>query len=141
MGMIICLQDCPIIWQSKLLKLIVLSTLEAEYMALSQGLRELLVVKRLLQAMVQHQPDNGLRIVVQSRAYEDNAGALLLATRDIITARTRYFLARWHWFWQHYDKKEFEIQGCDSDEMRADFLTKQAATILYEANCTDVMGN
>ena len=45
----------------------------------------------------------------------------------------KYFLVKWHWFWQHvcHDPNDMEdlacfliIQTCPTDEMRADYLTK-----------------
>lgn len=140
MGFVICIEDTPIIWQSKLLALTVLSTLEAEYMALSQGLRELLVVKRLLETLVEANGVSNTNTVVRARAFEDNQGAYLLATRHRITARTRYFLARYHWFWQHFDRKEFMIEPCASKLMRGDFLTKQPAIDDFVTNRKLVMG-
>ena len=46
-GYIICYANCPIIWGSKLQTEIALSTAEAEYIALSQALREAIPIQNL----------------------------------------------------------------------------------------------
>ena len=48
-GYVLMLGGCPLIFKSKLQTEIALSTLEAEYIALSQSMRELLPLRRLLQ--------------------------------------------------------------------------------------------
>lgn len=48
------------------------------------------------QEFVEHLTDNGLQVVVQGHAFEDNQGAYLLATQHSITAPTKYFLACFH---------------------------------------------
>ena len=36
---------------------------------------------------------------IASRAFEDNAVALQLATEQCITSQTQYYHVKWHWFW------------------------------------------
>ena len=48
-GYVLMLGGCPLIFKSKLWTEIALLTLEAEYIALSQGMRELLPLRNLLQ--------------------------------------------------------------------------------------------
>ena len=48
-GYVITLAGCPILWVSKLQTEIALSTMEAEYIALSTGMRELLGLRKLVQ--------------------------------------------------------------------------------------------
>jgi hypothetical protein len=50
-GYIICYAGCPIFWQSKLQTEIALSTAEAEYIALSQALRETIPMTNLMREM------------------------------------------------------------------------------------------
>ena len=46
-GYLIRLGGCPIIWRSKLQTLIAVSTMEAEYIAISMCMRELIQLKRI----------------------------------------------------------------------------------------------
>jgi hypothetical protein len=47
-GIVITLGDCPLVWQSKLQTEIALSTIEAGYIALWQGMRQLIPMRGLL---------------------------------------------------------------------------------------------
>ena len=47
-GYVMTLGNCPLVWASKLQSVIALSTLEAEYIALSMSMRELIPLRRLL---------------------------------------------------------------------------------------------
>jgi hypothetical protein len=46
-GYVLELAGCPLSWTSKLQTEIAMSTMEAEYVSLSQGMRELIPVRRL----------------------------------------------------------------------------------------------
>ena len=79
-GYVLFLGGCPISWTSKLQNEIALSTLEADYIALSQAIRELLPQRELLQEIGDKmklsytQPS-----ILHSSVFEDNNGALQLA--------------------------------------------------------------
>ena len=47
-GYVLLLADCPLLWVSKLQTEIALSTMEAEYIALSQSVKDLIPLRRLL---------------------------------------------------------------------------------------------
>jgi hypothetical protein len=71
---------CPVLWHSKLQTEIALSTMEAEYVALSQSCKDLFPIMDLvgeLSEALNLSPDNvGLMHVM---IHEDNIGALTLA--------------------------------------------------------------
>ena len=111
-----------------------LSTTEAKYSTLSMSLRTLIPLRDLLLevtealAIAAHH-----HATMTCRVFQDNHAAHQLATQQRITNRTKYFLVKWHWFWQHvcrnpndvHDLAHFlTIQTCPTDEMRADYLTK-----------------
>ena len=77
---------------------------------------------------------------VHARVFEDNQGAYYLATNHRITNRTKYFLCKWHWFWELVDNKTFEIIKCPTDKMLADYLTKQLAVVLFSNNRKGTQG-
>ena len=78
-GYVITLAGCPILWVSKLQTEIALSTMEAEYVALSSACKDLFpvmdVVKELGTAF--HLPLQD-KAKFHVRIHEDNVGALLL---------------------------------------------------------------
>ena len=124
-GYIIMLGGCPIIWKSQLQTEISLSTLEAEYSALSMSMRTLLPLRTLLLEGI-----GGLKLPneftsnIKCSVFEDNNGALLLATKQRITNRTKYFLVKWHFFWSYVRDGTVAVHKIDTQEQRADYLTK-----------------
>ena len=124
-GYIITLGGCPILWKSQLQTEISLSTLEAEYSALSASMRVLLPLRSMLTEVA-----TGLQLppqfisTIKCRVFEDNNGALLLATKQRITNRTKYFLVKWHFFWSHVNNGEVVVSKIDTKEQWADYLTK-----------------
>jgi hypothetical protein len=73
-----------------------------------------------------------LQSTIHSRVFEDNNGALLLATSQRITSRTKYFLVKWHFFWEHVKKGTVSILKIDTKEQRADYLTKGLSREVFE---------
>ena len=53
-GILLTFRNVPILWSSKLQTKIALSTLEAGYIALSQGMRDLVTARRLLAELGEH---------------------------------------------------------------------------------------
>ena len=124
-GYIITLGGCPILWKSQLQTEISLSTLEAEYSALSAAMRTLIPLRYMLVELVSILLLPAIfKSTIRCRVFEDNNGALLLATKQRITNRTKYFLVKWHFFWSHVQSGEIDIEKIDTKEQWADYLTK-----------------
>ena len=141
MGYVIRFCGCPVIWKSQLMTAITQSTTEAEYQALSAALRVFLPLKMLIEEMIEQMCSSALEgAVVRATVFEDNQSAYYLATNQRITNRTRYFLTKWHWFWDQYNSKQFDIQKCPTADMLADYLTKQLAKDDFEKNRLAVQG-
>ena len=118
-----------------------MSTLEAEYLALSESLKVLLPIKRLVQELVKSVESPELKDVsVHASVFEDNQGAYYLATNQRITNRTKYFLVRWHWFWEHYRAKEFSVNKCPTEDQLADYFTKSLPRETFERNRNSLQG-
>ena len=78
-GYVLTYSGCPISWVSQMQTEIALSTTEAEYIALSQSMRDLIPIRSIL---IELSMILGLKIntpVTHSTVYEDNNGALELA--------------------------------------------------------------
>jgi hypothetical protein len=132
-GYLIELGGFPLIWKSQLQTAVALSTLEAEYSALSTAMRAVLPLRELI---VEVTASIGLpaelRASILCTVFEDNNGALLLATNQRITARTKYFLVKWHFFWEHVKDGTVDVVKIDTKEQRADYLTKGLPRELFE---------
>ena len=131
----------PLIWKSQLQTHLSQSTLEAEYAALSSSLRTFLPLQRSIQEMVEKTRSNPLRqMSVHSTVFEDNQSTYFLARNQRLTNRTKYLLAKWHWFWELVDNKAFDIIKCPTDKMLAGYLTKQLVLPLYQNNRQGTQG-
>jgi len=135
-GYIIKLSGCPLVWKSQLQTEIALSTLEAEYAALSYALRTLLPLKRMLKEVAHAvQLPQDVVATILAEVFEDNQGCVALATNHRLTNRTKYFLVKYHWFWYNYNvTKEFLISYIKSALQDADYLTKQTPRDSFQDN-------
>ena len=140
-GWIIKFANWPLVVKSQLQTHLSQSTLEAEYCALSDSLKVLLPLQRLLKEILNALGENeSKQTVINATVFEDNQSAYYLATNQRVTNRTRYLLSRWHWFWDAYNRKEFEVKRCSSEDMQADFLTKPLPRDKFIKNRKAVMG-
>jgi hypothetical protein len=140
-GYIIRLAGNPLIWKSKLQTEISLSTLESEYSALSQAMRQLLPLRKLiLELMLTLHTGDILKTMIKCTVFEDNNGALILATNQRITSRTKYFHVKWHHFWHHITNGDVEVLKIATTEQLADYLTKGLTREAFEYLRKQVQG-
>ena len=85
-GYVITLCGCPVVWKSQLQSCTCQSTLEAEYVALSDALKTFLPIKRLLIEIIKKTSSNALEgVTVNATVFEDNQSCYFLATNQRIT--------------------------------------------------------
>jgi hypothetical protein len=137
-GYIIMLSNFPIVWKSVLQTETTLSTMHAEYVALSHCIKIMLPIKWMIadflkvtsQSPTSHTAVN--TTVLSATVFEDNAAALALALNHRLNHNTRYFNSKYHHFWEHVDSGEIKIQKIDTQEQRADYLTKGLTREAFE---------
>ena len=136
-GYLITLGECPVIWVSKLQTEIALSTLESEYITLSQAMRDLVPMSRLLQEVgTKMNLDFAKPALVHSTIFEDNYGALGLATSPKLTPRTKHIGVKYHWFKSligESNGNEFIKKKIESENQKADILTKGLPSETFKA--------
>ena len=101
----ITFSGCPISWVSKMQTKIALSTTEAEYIALSQSMRDLILIRSVLKELA---TVLGLQIdtpITHSTVFEDNNGALELAIEPKYRPRTKHITIKYHHFREHVKNK------------------------------------
>ena len=132
-GYVITFGQTPVTWSSKLQTEISLSTLEAEYIALSSILRELIPLRRLLEeigeclALEFCNPS-----MMHSQVFEDNNGALVLADIPKMTPRTKHIAVKYHWFRENIGEKfGIILKKIESENQKADILTKGLALEVF----------
>ena len=96
LGYIITFGGIPLIWKSQLISEICNSTLHAEYVALANALRTLIPIRALLEDVLEFFDHEHSSPRLFSKVWEDNQGALTLATTQKPTSRTKYFDVKLH---------------------------------------------
>jgi hypothetical protein len=140
-GWIVCLGGTPLLWKSQLQSCVTLSTLEVEYVALSASLRTVVWTKAMvLEVAKAIGLDSNTTATIHATVFEDNQGAYLLATKHRISARTKYFAVKYHWFHSLHEEGEFAIEKCSTDDQRADYLTKGLVRFSFERNRFSIQG-
>jgi len=127
-GWIIFYAGCPVSWASKLQSQVALSTTEAEYIAMSQALCDIIPVMNLLQEMRERE----FQVIcnepyVYCKVFEDNSGALELARLPKLRPRTKHINVCYHHFREHVRKGLIKIFPIDTKDQVADVLTKPLA--------------
>jgi hypothetical protein len=125
MGYIITYAGCPMHWSSKIETGIALSTTEAEYIALSQAIREVLPIIWLMEKTKQQ----GIPVLnampkVHCKVFEDNAGAIEIANVTKMRPRTNYLNIKYHHFREEVRKGTINIYHTRTEGQIADTFTK-----------------
>ena len=140
-GWIVCFAGAPITWASKIQKITALSTTEAEYIALSTSLREVIP----LMGMLTEATDQGVQIdnlppKIHCTVFEDNSGALELARSPKMRPRTKHINQLYHHFREHVERQEIQVQATPTVEQMADILTKPLPECTFCHHRRSIMG-
>ena len=137
------LSNCPVHWVSKLQSQIALSTVESEYLALSQAMRDLLPMIEYLEDLQEH-IDIGYdkNVKLKSTVFEDNNGCITTATSPKMSPRTKHIGVKYHFFKSKIirggDEKEgedgpVEIEKINTEVQIADIFTKGLSQDKFQA--------
>jgi hypothetical protein len=125
-GFVFTIAGCPLIWVSKMQTEIALSTMESEYVALSQAMRELIPLCTLVEVV-----HKGMGLAEQeavtrvySKVFEDNNGALTLANVPRMMPQSRHYAVKYHFFREYVRKGDIQILPIDTKVQLADCMTK-----------------
>ena len=131
-GYIIMYSKCPLLWASKLQTMVALSTTEAEYMALSQALRETIPMMNLIKEIGSRGFEAYVgQAQVHCKAFEYNTGALELARLPKLRPRTKHINNVFHHFREAVRNKEISVHHVDTKDQLADIFTKPLAQNLF----------
>jgi hypothetical protein len=131
-GYVIFYFNCPVIWVSKLQSEISLSTVEAEYIALSQSMRDLIPFLDYIKEMDKIFDQKTDIPKVHCSLFEDNNGALELARAPRYRPRTKHIAIKYHHFREHVKSGRIKIQPVDTKEQIADQFTKGLSTDIFQ---------
>jgi hypothetical protein len=141
-GYIISFAGCPITWASKLQTLISLSTTEADYIALSQSLREVIPMINLMTYINRLGVCNYFTIPkVYCKAFDFNSGALELAKSPKMRLRTKHINLVFHHFRDYVRCGLIVIYPVGTLDQLADIFTKPISSALFEKHKKKTTGN
>ena len=110
------------------------STMMAEYYALSTAMRDVLPLRNLVRVMAE---GCGLQsdclMVFRTTVWEDNAGALTLASMDPgqNTPQSKFYDSKVHWFCSHLKPNQIEVKKIDTSLQLADIFTKSVIPEIF----------
>ena len=140
-GYVICYAGCPITWSSKLQPLIALSTTEAEYIALSTALRDVIGIQHLMNEL----NSKGFKFsgsipLMHCKVFEDNQSCIEIATNHKTRPRTKHLSVRFHHFRSHVVRKRISIQYINTKYQLGDIFTKGLPRDQHKHLCDWLMG-
>jgi hypothetical protein len=140
-GYYISYANCPLVWASRLQTHVALSTTEAEYIALSTAMRDIIPLIELLEEMKEHGFSCKTTIPkIHCKVFEDNSGAIEIATSHKFRPRTKHINTMYHHFRHYYTEGKVSIIPISTENQRADMLTKPLPRDLLQRHRIEVMG-
>ena len=125
-GYIFQINNVAISWSSKKQPTVALSSMEAEYMALTHAAKELLWLKKLIAEINEDSAPNAITI------FSDNQSAIAYAHDDQFHARSKHIDIRYHFIREAIQRNDIKLLYVESKENRADIMTKPLARVAFE---------
>ncbi|KAH9687281.1 hypothetical protein KPL70_014707 [Citrus sinensis] len=114
----------PISWKSTLQSIIALSTTEAEYMAITEAVKEAIWLQGLLENLGLAQE--------HINVYCDSQSAIHLTKNQVYHARTKHIDVQFHFVREIVDDGNILLQKIKTGDNPTDMLTKVVTTIKFE---------
>ena len=130
-GYVLTLFGCPLLWASKLQSEITLSTVAAEYVAFSMGMRELLPMRALLKEIGETMDLDIVsnKSLVRSTVFDDSTGCLSLVNVPKMSPRNKYLALKYHFFRSNIgEDKGIVAKYINTKQQLADIFTKSMPT-------------
>lgn len=116
-GIVLMLNNGPVIWSSRKQSIIATSTTDAEYIAMSEAAKEVVWTRRLLNELGIHQEKATV-------LYCDNAAAKLLVENPVFHRRTKHVDIKFHYTREQTKNGSIKVKHIESCNQLADIFTK-----------------
>ena len=116
-GYIIYVCGVPVCWRSKAQRSVTLSSTEAEYVAISEAVKELLFVIQVLEMMM-------IKVTFPIIVCVDNIGAIFMSGNITTTSRTKHVDIRYKYVNEYAEDGVIKIIFVKSEDNNSDILTK-----------------
>lgn len=118
-------------WTSRRQDCVSLSSMEAEFIALGETCQEILWMRRLLN-------DLGEKETAATTVREDNQGCLAFAQSARISKRSKHVETKRCFIKDLCERGTVKLEYCQTDEMRADLLTKPLGAVKHHRFSTSL---
>ena len=122
-GYVFMMNGGAISWRSIKQKVVSLSSMEAEYVALTDAAKEGLFLQQLINEFSREKKPMLI--------YEDNQSAIKTAQNRIINNRSKHIDVRHHFIREQVELKQMEIKYIPTTDQTADIFTKALGAILH----------
>lgn len=112
-------------WQSKKQRTVALSTVEAEYMAITHASKEAIWWRSIFNTL-------GYDMTDPTTLWSDSQGSISLAANPEHHSRTKHIDIQYHFIRQHLAEQTISLQFIASEKMAADGLTKSLDRVKHE---------
>lgn len=127
-GALIRMTNGPILWRSRLQREVVLSSTEAEYLALTETTREMSWLKNLLTEL-----QNFTNFKAQKmKILVNNQSAISLTKDHTNSKRSKHVSLRNHYCREQYEKGDIDVEFVSTKSQQADPLTKAVSPNLHQ---------
>lgn len=117
-GYVFILAGLAVTWESRKQRTVALSSTEAEYMSLSESVKEGIYLQRFLREL-------GFGTLVNTVEIScDNMGAQKIASNPIFHSRTKHIDVRYHFVREALRNNKICLRYLPTEDMGADALTK-----------------
>ena len=123
-GCIIYFCGIPIAWRCKGMRSVVLSTTEAEYMELSEVVKELKFIVHVLQTM-------NIEVELPITVHVDNVGAIWLSNNRTTSDRAKHVDIRTSFVKEYQEDEKIIIKFVKSEENEEDIFTKSTTNVIF----------
>ena len=123
-GYVFTLAGGPISWKSTLQSTVALSTTEAEYMAVTEAVKEAVWLQGMAKTL-------GL-VQEHINVYCDSQSAIHLAKNQVYHARTKHIDVRFHFVREIIDEGKIRLQKIKTADNPADMMTKVVTATKFE---------
>ena len=124
-------QTGAISWKAQLQPIATLSTIEAEYVAATEGIKEAIWLRGLVMDLGIPQ---GVTVV-----FSDSQSVIFLTKNDVYHSKTKHISVKYHYVRDIIAEGEIAVKKVHTSENPADMLTKPIPGIKFD-HCLDLVG-
>lgn len=133
-GYIIYMHGVPICWKSSSQKSVTLSSCEAEWVALSEAVKDIIFIINLCDSMQ-------IKIQLPVTVRVDNIGAIFMTQNVTTISRTKHVDVRGKYVREYAEDGVIKIVFVRSEDNDSDIMTKNLASELYGKHSKKLLGS